>query len=341
MAVVLSGCSINQLAVRAVGGMLASGGEGVAFNGDDDPQLVGDALPFALKLYEILLADDPRNPALALATGRGFASYASAFVQTPADQLPSDQYEMQQAMHARAKKLFLRGREYILEALELRHPGFRAALEAKDVKRALSMTNRDDIDYLFWAGASWLGAFGADSFDFDLMVTVPQAVALLTQVLAWDPSYQNGAAQEILISFYGAAPADLGGSEEMARKNFQEAVQYSGGKKAGPYVALASSVSVKKQDATEFRQLLQEALAVNVNASPPDRLENVIQQRRAQWLLDHIDDLFLSAENPSANPRIIGQLGAAAGRNTACASWKSLTRCVRSGRSLSRRVSRD
>jgi len=37
--------------------------------GEDDPELVRDALPFALKIYESLLAEDPENAPLALSTG--------------------------------------------------------------------------------------------------------------------------------------------------------------------------------------------------------------------------------------------------------------------------------
>jgi hypothetical protein len=35
------------------------------------------------------------------------------------------------------------------------------------------------------------------------------------------------------------------------------------------------------------------ALSVNVNDEPAYRLENIISQRRAVWLLAHIEDLFL------------------------------------------------
>ena len=66
----LSSCSINRLAVRAVSGMLSGGGESTVFTGEEDPELVGDALPLALKIYESLLASDPTNAALALSTGQ-------------------------------------------------------------------------------------------------------------------------------------------------------------------------------------------------------------------------------------------------------------------------------
>ncbi len=290
----LSACSINQLAVRAVGGILAGSGQGTAFTGDDDPELVGDALPFAMKTYESLLEADPGNAPLALATGRAFVSYAYAFVQTPASMLPTEQVDEQKAEYLRAKKLFLRGRGYVLQGLETRRHGFSALLDKGDVAGALKLTRKEDADYLYWLASAWLGAFSADTFDFSLIVAAPRAAALLQQVNAWDDSYGAGAVQEILISYYGGAPADMGGGEDKARAAFARAVTLSKGFRVGPYVALATSVSVKNQNVEEFRQLLGKALAVNVDADIPDRLVNTIAQRKARWLLDHVDDFFLT-----------------------------------------------
>jgi predicted anti-sigma-YlaC factor YlaD len=291
--VLLASCSINQYAVRTVAVFLTGSGQSTVFTGDDDPDLVGAALPFALKTYESLLESDPRNAPLALATGRGFVSYAYAFVQTPSDELPSQSVEEQHALKLRAKGLFLRAREYVLHGLEVRHPGFRAALESGGAEAALRFTKSDDADYLYWAGAAWLAAFSADPFDFAQIVTVPQAVAFLQRVQSWDDSYGAGAVYELFISFYGSAPADLGGSEQKARDSFTRAVALSRGQRAGPYIALATTVSIKRQDEAEFRDLLGKALAVDVNADVPDRLVNIINQRKAQWMLDHIDDYFL------------------------------------------------
>jgi predicted anti-sigma-YlaC factor YlaD len=290
----LSSCS--TFAVHTVAGFLAGSGQSTVFTGEDDPELARDALPFAMKTYESLLEADPRNAPLALATGRAFAGYAFAFVQAPSDQLPLEQVEEQRAMHQRAKKLFLRARDYVLQGLEIRRPGFTAALDREGVQAALRLTRKEDSDYLYWAAAAWLGAFGADPFDFVQIVAVPRAVAMLQQVDAWDDAYGAGAVHEIFISFYGGAPADLGGGEQKARASFARALALSKGMRAGPYIALATSVSVKNQDAAEFRELLGKALAIDVNADIPDRLVNIINQRKARWLLDHVDDYFLADE---------------------------------------------
>lgn len=44
------GCSMKKIAVNKLGDSLASGGD--TFASDDDPDLVGEALPFSLKLME-------------------------------------------------------------------------------------------------------------------------------------------------------------------------------------------------------------------------------------------------------------------------------------------------
>jgi predicted anti-sigma-YlaC factor YlaD len=68
------------------------------------------------------------------------------------------------------------------------------------------------------------------------------------------------------------------------------------GKKASPYVALASSVAVGKQDFKLFKELLLKALAVDPDAVLKWRLANMLAQQRAQWLLDQSQELFLDCE---------------------------------------------
>jgi predicted anti-sigma-YlaC factor YlaD len=51
-------------------------------------------------------------------------------------------------------------------------------------------------------------------------------------------------------------------------------------------------IALKKQNREEFEQLLKEALAVDADKHPPVRLANLAAQRRAQFLLDQIDELF-------------------------------------------------
>ncbi len=61
---------------------------------------------------------------------------------------------------------------------------------------------------------------------------------------------------------------------------------------AAPYVALAEAVALPRQDRAQFKRLLEQALAVDVDARPQYRLANLIMQRRARWLLSRTDELI-------------------------------------------------
>ena len=78
-------------------------------------------------------------------------------------------------------------------------------------------------------------------------------------------------------------------------------VELTGGLLASPYISLAETVSVSKQDRAEFDSLLKRALAIDPDAKPQWRLTNIVMQRRARWLLSREDDLFLSDKPEAQN----------------------------------------
>ena len=125
--VVLTGCSVKRMAVNKLGNALASGGS--TFSGDDDPDLVGAALPFSLKLMESLLAESPKHRGLLLASASGFVAYSNIYVDRQADLAEAESLDRSLALRGRARRLYLRAHDYGMRGLEAAHPGFRAALE--------------------------------------------------------------------------------------------------------------------------------------------------------------------------------------------------------------------
>src|SRR5437899_12743766 len=83
LAAVLPGCSLRSIAVNSLGNALARGGSN--FASDDDPDLVGQAIPFGLKTMEGLLLEAPRHKGLLLAAASGFTQYASRSVPRDGD----------------------------------------------------------------------------------------------------------------------------------------------------------------------------------------------------------------------------------------------------------------
>jgi hypothetical protein len=121
-----SGCSVERLAANKIADTLA--GSGTAYVSDDDPELVEAALPFSLKLMESALVQTPEHRKLLSATCAAFTEYSFAFVQQQGDALALDDSNAAWASWNRARKLYLRARDYGLRGLEVAHPGFRQAL---------------------------------------------------------------------------------------------------------------------------------------------------------------------------------------------------------------------
>ena len=285
------GCSISRLAVKKAGETL-SNQQSIVFTGEDDPELVRDALPFTMKLYETILEKDSTNAELFLATGKLFCLYAQAFILFPADTLPDSLIVQKKAMQKRAKKLLLRGRDYCLQGLELRHPGFTTLLKGKNADSALALTDKADTSFLYWCSASWMAAIVSDRSDLALGMTVKKAAALMFKVTDLNDQYDNGAAHEILCAYKASIPKSVGGSEEEAREHFQKAISYSGGEKISPYVTCAQSLSLKNKNRTEFVEMLQKALSVNIQKKTSTKLQNTIYQQRARWLLANVEKYF-------------------------------------------------
>ncbi len=128
-ATVLTACSIKTFAVNKLGDTLSAPGPSV-YTTDDEPELIRAALPFSLKTIEGLLQTSPNHKGMLLTACSGFTSYANAFVQLDAEALESTDYEESERLKARARRLYLRGRDYCMRRVELKRPGLRAALAA-------------------------------------------------------------------------------------------------------------------------------------------------------------------------------------------------------------------
>jgi predicted anti-sigma-YlaC factor YlaD len=295
---VLAGCSIKTFAVNRLGDSLSAPGPSV-YTTDDDPELIKAALPFSLKTLESLLQTSPKHKGMLLTACSGFTSYANAFVQLDAEAIESTDYAESERLKARARRLYLRGRDYCMRRVEIRRPGLREAL-AKDPATALG-TVKYDVDELYWLGASWGSAIAVGVDQPDLVADFPVVRTLMDRALQIDEDYADGAIHEVLITLDGMSPT-MGGDADRARQHFERAVALSKGKSASAYVAAAVSIAQPANDKAEFQEWLDQALAINPDDVPDIRLATIIAQRRARILQSRVDELFTDGAAPA--PRL-------------------------------------
>jgi predicted anti-sigma-YlaC factor YlaD len=282
LSVICTGCSINTLVADA----LTGGGTSTVFTGDSDPQLVGGALPFAIKMYEALLDSAPKHQGLRLTTGSLFVMYANAFVQGPAEMLPVEEWHLRENELKRAKLLYLRGQEILYGALDLKYAGFSKA-GADRIVPLLNKCKKEDAGLLYWAVAGGLAAYSLDVFDFELGARIPEWSLMIDRAYELDPDYNGAALDEFLLLFYASLPEMMGGDKERAKEHFRLAQEKTGGNSTGAYISYAQSICVPDQDYDAYKNNLEKTLAVNPDADASSRLVNIINQRKARWLLDN------------------------------------------------------
>jgi predicted anti-sigma-YlaC factor YlaD len=292
-AAALSGCRSAALTIAAG----AVTGTGTSYASDDDPELVREAVPFGLKTMEGILEGKPKHEGLLTSLASGFTQYGFAFVQQDADAADLDgKIEVARAGRDRARRLFLRARDYGLRGLDVRHEGLAARLRAggtgvRDALRAADA--KGDVPLLYWTAAAWALAIANGKADMALVAELPAPVAMMERALALDEAWSEGAIHEFFVTYDATRTAAEGGGPERAKAHLERALALSMNKKLGPRVSWAEGVLVQRQDRAEFTRVLEEVLRADPGEVPRHTLANVLAQRRAKVLLAHADDLFL------------------------------------------------
>jgi predicted anti-sigma-YlaC factor YlaD len=225
----------------------------------------------------------------------GFTSYSAAFIQPEIRGLEDVDLDLAREQKVRARRMFIRARDYSLRALDVAHPNFRQQLML-DPKGALAKTVKKDVPDLYWTAAAWGSAISLGKDQMDLVADVPRVDALIHRALELDESWDAGSLTEFMIAFESRGDSQ-GGSLERARTYYTRTMELAKGKRISPLVSLAENVSLTNQNRAEFEKLLDEALAFDCDKYPETRLVNLLSQKRARQLKALAGSLFLEEKS--------------------------------------------
>lgn len=274
----LTACAaVDHVAVRSTADVLELGRS--ASLEEPDYQLAKDAMPAQLKLLETLIAADPENPGLRRMAAEGFGGAAFLFLE---DSDP-----------ARAKGLYLRGRDHALAALAEKSAFRRLAEKTPDdFAKALEKASVADVPDLFWAGFCWAGYVNLSKDDAAALADLPKVVALMNRVELLQPSFHFNGADLFFGVYYASRPRLLGGDPAKAKAAFERAHKATKGDYLMAHVLNARWYAVAVQDRELYQQLLKKVLESPSGKLPDARLTDEAAKRKAAALLEKTDDYF-------------------------------------------------
>jgi hypothetical protein len=265
-----------------------------AFYREGDLILAEQALASNLKLLEAFLEASPNNPELLLQASQGFGAYTFAFVEDKIARHHRDQ-RLIEVHRERARRLYLRGRDYGLRLLTLEHKDFAAVLNADvpALRASLATLRRQDVPALFWAAYGWAGSIHWSLDRPEMLADLPRVLVMMERVLELDESYFLAGAHLFFGAYYASRARALGGDPERARSHLDRALKLVGPTILVGHLLLADPYAIQIQDRTLFEAQLRLILDAPEDLSPDYRLLNQVAKARARLFLERIDELFL------------------------------------------------
>jgi len=254
------------------------------------PDWAKDGFQYYVNRIEKKLAKNPNDPELLQKGCETITKYAFGFIMEEADRLVMEDYNGGKLLYAQANQNFSKAIEYGNQSLSIKFDHYDGWISNQTDQ--IPEFSDSDIPALFWTAAAYGGAISSSRGNPEWVILLPRIGRLLEVALTIDPDWNKGALYGAMISYTMSRHDAPVNKAEIARDYFKKAVQSSNGLDLGPYVAMAESVSIASQNRNEFTNLLYKALNIDMKADPDLRLTNHINQSRAQWLLDNIDEFF-------------------------------------------------
>ena len=275
----VQGCSFQRLVANQMAPSLREMSH--AFRSERSVRHAREAGPALLALLDGFLSSAPDNEELLLLSAEMNAAFAFAF--------------MEQEDPDWARELYRKARLRAMVAANGRLPGFAEAANrgGEDLQRALQRADRADVPVLFWAGFSWGAWINLSRGNPEALKDLPRVEAIMTRIQKLDASYFHGGADLFFGFYYGGRTRLLGGDPERSKKAFQRVFELHGDQ---PFlmarVLYAETYAVNTGDREAFEAALEVVINTPADALPEETLANSMAKKRAEALLDEVDDLF-------------------------------------------------
>ena len=243
----------------------------------NDPETVKQAVPAYLILISSMIKGDPDNVELLISASKLYGAYASVFVEDRIRQKRLSEVSFDYAHHA-----FCVHKPANCNIRELSYYEF---------EQSLTQFKQEDVPVLFALGSAWAGWLQANSADWNAVAELPRIKAVMARVLELDPAFNNGDAYLYMAVMQSFLPPAMGGQPELARKNFEQAIDVSNGTNLMAKLLFAEKYARLVFDKELHDKLLKEVIDAEVD-NDESTLINSIAQHKAGLLLAQSDEYF-------------------------------------------------
>ena len=232
----------------------------------------------------------PDNSLLQFQASKKLITYLYGFSLNEAEELKNQDYDKGKAAYLKTHNEFVRSLNYINTSLVLDYPNFLLWINGQDNNEI--KFKKESAEKLYWAAGAYAGAIQSSNGDPEWIIQLPKIGLLLDEGMKLDSSWNFGSFYTAMIS-YSIVKHDAKEDKFIVAQNyFKKAVEASDGQDLAPYISYAENIAVSTQNKKEFTNMLYKALNIDIYANPELTLTNYIGRKRANWLLDNIDELF-------------------------------------------------
>jgi len=243
-----------------------------------DLRILREGMPAYLMLIDGMIQAWPDNEQLLIAASQSYSSFASLFVE---DQ--DKEY---------ANLLYGRGKQYALKSLEMR--GFKEPLQRPfdEFKEGLNRLGKKDVPYIFWTATCWANWIRLNLDSMEALSELPRVETMMQRVLDIDEGFYYGGAHLFMGIWFASRPKMAGGDLKKAKGHFLKALDLGQGKFLMAYVYYANYYARKMMDKDLFNSTLQKVLETPADISPDLTLLNTVAKKKAQELLNRVEEYF-------------------------------------------------
>jgi hypothetical protein len=272
----LSGCSIDQMLVRASTPMIEGGVD--ALNHETDLDLAEDSIPANLNMLLGMINIDPDNALLHTYAAQAFYGLSYGFNE---DNRPE-----------RASAFYLRGMEHGLRALEIKGATDLKDSPIADFEARVDQLGKDDVAAMFWTASCWAKWIDMHRDDAEALAELARATALMQRVADLEDTFYYGGAHMYFGVYYGSRSPLLGGNFEKSVQHFDRAREITDNKLLIPDLLQAQYLARQQHDQQDFHNRLTAVINAPDDLMPELGLQNQIAKRKAALLLKNESDWF-------------------------------------------------